>query len=277
MNKENKKYLIISIISVLVILIGVTAAYWIAKIKGDGSQITVTVDTLKIKFNDTQEIIDGEIYLNWQTEKTFSVENESDQDYTYNINIEDLLNTLVTDTLEYRITSDTGFNMEEFKKVNKCPGPEKCIQTIGESVTIGPNAIQTYKIEFRYLNNEFLDQTEDQTKTFSGKLSITRGHKPTLADFFEEKYPKVTKRENGTFGTTISDANVYYEDDKYTEDGNFEKTFENATKLVAYLVKEYNLKLGNIKTHHDFSGKDCPHKILKNNRMEEFIKKVKKY
>lgn len=60
-------------------------------------------------------------------------------------------------------------------------------------------------------------------------------------------------------------------------DGNFEKTFENAAKLVAYLLKEYDLTIDDIKTHQDFSGKDCPHSILENNRMKEFINKVKKY
>lgn len=60
-------------------------------------------------------------------------------------------------------------------------------------------------------------------------------------------------------------------------DGKFEKTFNNVTKLVAYLLKEYNLTVYDLKTHHDFSGKDCPHSILKNNRMDEFIKKVEKY
>lgn len=60
------------------------------------------------------------------------------------------------------------------------------------------------------------------------------------------------------------------------KDGNFNQTFENATKLVAYLLKEYNLSSKDIKTHHDFSGKDCPHSILRDNRMEEFITKVEK-
>lgn len=61
------------------------------------------------------------------------------------------------------------------------------------------------------------------------------------------------------------------------KDGNFEKTFDNAAKLVAYLMKEYNLTIDDVKTHHDFSGKDCPHTILKYNRMGEFKKKVQKY
>ena len=58
------------------------------------------------------------------------------------------------------------------------------------------------------------------------------------------------------------------------KNGDFEKTFENGAKLVAYLLKEYNLTTKSIKTHNDFSGKDCPHFILKDNRMDEFIKKV---
>lgn len=58
------------------------------------------------------------------------------------------------------------------------------------------------------------------------------------------------------------------------EDSNFERTFENAIVLVAYLIKEYNLDINCIRTHHDFSGKDCPHIILKNNRLDEFKNKV---
>ena len=61
------------------------------------------------------------------------------------------------------------------------------------------------------------------------------------------------------------------------EDGNFEKTFENGAKLVAYLLKTYNLNINDIKTHNDFSGKDCPHNILRDNKMGEFKEKVKKY
>ncbi len=60
-------------------------------------------------------------------------------------------------------------------------------------------------------------------------------------------------------------------------DGDFEETFENGAKLVAYLLKEYNLTIDDIKTHQDFSGKDCPHSILENNRMNEFKRKVESF
>ena len=60
-------------------------------------------------------------------------------------------------------------------------------------------------------------------------------------------------------------------------DGDFEKTFDNAAKLVAYLLKAYHLSIDHLKTHHDFSGKDCPHSILQKNRLTEFKKRVGKY
>ncbi len=61
------------------------------------------------------------------------------------------------------------------------------------------------------------------------------------------------------------------------EDGNFEKTFINGVKLVAYLLKKYNLTLDDIKTHYDMIGKDCPRSILRNNRLGEFKEKVSYY
>ncbi len=61
------------------------------------------------------------------------------------------------------------------------------------------------------------------------------------------------------------------------EDGDFNQTYDNATKLVAYLLKSYNLDISAIKTHHDFTGKECPHNILKNKRLGEFKEKVRYY
>lgn len=60
-------------------------------------------------------------------------------------------------------------------------------------------------------------------------------------------------------------------------DGDFDKTFDNATKLVAYLLKAYHLTIEDIKTHYDFNGKDCPHIIRATGRMDEFKEKVSYY
>lgn len=61
------------------------------------------------------------------------------------------------------------------------------------------------------------------------------------------------------------------------KDGNFNKTFDNAAKLVAYLLKEYNLDINAVKTHSDFTGKDCPETMLKSGRFDDFLRKVEGY
>lgn len=58
------------------------------------------------------------------------------------------------------------------------------------------------------------------------------------------------------------------------ESGDFEKTKANAAKLIAYLMKHYDIPLSHVKTHHDFSGKQCPRKMLGN--WEEFLQSVQK-
>ena len=61
------------------------------------------------------------------------------------------------------------------------------------------------------------------------------------------------------------------------EDGDFEKTFDNAARLVAYLLQEYDLSLQDIKQHADFVDKNCPEHIRDENRMDEFRNLVSDY
>ena len=59
--------------------------------------------------------------------------------------------------------------------------------------------------------------------------------------------------------------------------GNFSKTLDNAAKLVAYLLKEYDLSIYAVKTHHDFSGKNCPNTILRYGKMSQFEEMIEGY
>ncbi len=57
-------------------------------------------------------------------------------------------------------------------------------------------------------------------------------------------------------------------------DGDFNKTMENAAKLTAYLLREYNLSIDDVKQHYDFNGKDCPLTIRQEGRWDEFLAMV---
>lgn len=59
------------------------------------------------------------------------------------------------------------------------------------------------------------------------------------------------------------------------EDGDYERTVENTVQLTATLLVDYKLKPSAIKKHEDFSGKNCPAKLLDNDEWDAFIDAVK--
>ncbi len=53
-------------------------------------------------------------------------------------------------------------------------------------------------------------------------------------------------------------------------DGDFEKTVDNAVWLVRELMKQHGVPVGNIRSHKDWTGKNCPEKLLKSG-WDEFV------
>lgn len=60
------------------------------------------------------------------------------------------------------------------------------------------------------------------------------------------------------------------------KDGNFNKAYQNAVELTAYLVKEYGLTINDIVTHHMITGKDCPRFMQKPEEVNAFRMAVSK-
>ena len=60
-------------------------------------------------------------------------------------------------------------------------------------------------------------------------------------------------------------------------DGDFEKTLVNGAKLVAYLLKAYELDMSAVTMHGDYIDKNCPSNLRNDNRWPEFLREVKKY
>ena len=116
-----KRFLIVGIISILVMTIGMSYAYFTGMVIGEGKPINVKANRLAIIFTDTEEIAEDKINPGWSTSKIFTVENKSGSVFYYDINIEDLINTFVTTGyLQYKIiSSDGGYNMEEFIDIPK--------------------------------------------------------------------------------------------------------------------------------------------------------------
>ena len=204
-----KKQTILVVASLLVVVLSVTLAYFTAQIIGKGKDVSVSSADLKIVFTDSDGAISGSnIEPGWSDTKTFTVENNSKGEYKYNIVIKDLLNTFVTKGyLQYKITSTNGgYNMTEFKDVPKSSIATDTILAYSVSIPVG--VTQSYTVEFKYANDESVDQSEDMGKTLSGTLYIEKGTEKlyTLSEKILSDNPIIKTRTD--FDTTFTETNT---------------------------------------------------------------------
>ncbi len=200
-----KKQTILVVASLLVVVLSVTLAYFTAQIIGKGKNVTINSADLKIIFTDSDGSISGTNIEpgKWNVTKTFTIENKSNETYKYNIVIQDLVNTFVTNGyLQYKITSTNGgYNMTEFKDVPKSSVATDTILAYSASIDVG--VTQTYTVQFIYKNDEEVDQSEDMGKKLSGKLFITEGTKEpvTLLSQILNDNPTRSTRSSNNNGT----------------------------------------------------------------------------
>ena len=124
-----------------------------------------------------------------------------------------MLNTFVTKGyLQYKITStNNGYNMTEFKDI-----PKSSIATdtiLAYSVVIPNGVTQSYTIEFKYANDESVDQSDDMGKKLSGTLFITEGtedpNKTLYNQLLVDKSTKLTRTSFSSVLTTDNTKTLY--------------------------------------------------------------------
>ena len=210
-----KKELIIILGSLLIVVLSVTLAYFTTEIFGSGKDISVESTDLKIIFTaGTGTIAGTEIVPGWSSGvNTFTVKNESNSAYKYNIVIKDLVNTFATKGyLLYKITSaDGGYNMGDFKDVPKSSTQKD--KVLAYSVEIAKGDTHTYSVEFKYENSSEVDQSDDMGRILSGTLYIEKGTLPlTLAEKLLEDNPTIQTRSSfSAIFTTTNTGTLYKE------------------------------------------------------------------
>ena len=207
-----KKQTILVVASLLVVVLSVTLAYFTAQIIGEGKNISVSSADLKIVFTDTDGNIEGnDITPGWSNSKTFTVKNESNGTYKYDIIIKDLVNTFKTyKYLEYKITStDGGYNMTDYSYLPKSSTKEDV--ALAYEVSIDKGKTHTYTIEIKYVNDEYVDQSIDMGQSLSGTIYIREFTKPTmkLTDKLMADNPTIGTRTTFTAFTETNTGRLY--------------------------------------------------------------------
>ena len=207
-----KKQTILVVASLLVVVLSVTLAYFTAQIIGKGKDVLVTSADLKIVFTDTDGNIEGNnITPGWSNSKTFTVKNESNGTYKYDIIIKDLVNTFKTyKYLQYKIAStDGGYNMTDYSYLPKASIKEDV--TLAYEVSIDKGKTHTYTIEIKYANDESVDQSIDMGQSLSGTIYIREFTKPTmkLTDKLMADNPTIGTRTTFTAFTETNTGTLY--------------------------------------------------------------------
>ena len=165
--KVNKKYQIaLLVIAIMLIVSGVSYAYFAIAVAGTSNPNIVTSGTMKITYTDGPEVrLDNAIPGDTLT-KTFTVKNTGTVDTSYDIYLSDLINTFVDQSdLAYTLTSDTGANITSDTQM-----PSASSKMVS-SQNITPNETQSYTLTIKFLNkNEAQD--DNQGKLFKTIIKI---------------------------------------------------------------------------------------------------------
>ena len=194
--------------TLIIVTISCSLAFFAARVVGEPKDINLVAKNVAITFNDTSIIANGVVSPGWNTTKTFTITNNSKEEYKYNISIKDLINTFVTEGyLQYKITSTNGYNMTEFKDIPKSSAPKDTILAYSVSIPVG--VTQNYTIEFKYSNDESVDQSDDMGKKLSGTLFITEGTEdPNKTLYNQLLVDKSTKLTRTDFGKVLTNDNT---------------------------------------------------------------------
>ena len=192
MNRKQKIIVSITgIFLVLMILVGLTYAYFLTKITGNTNTKSISVSTanLILEYADINEelISDSTVEPGKSWTKTFVATNKGNKAVTYGVALENIVNTLerkddLVYTLDCKQYSKTGFSIDKTNKTvtgtisGTCNGvsDETTFPSIGTIIVqneIADDKAQVYTLLVTYKEMN-VDQSVDMNKTFSAKANI---------------------------------------------------------------------------------------------------------
>ena len=269
-----KKKVIIPVIASLVtviVLSGVSYAYFSAKIKENNKTETVLKSNeLNLIFTGTNEITANNMIPGDSFTKTFTVENTSNRAVDYNIYMENITNEFNED-LVYTLEDTTGSVIGE----TPLPVTNKDKSYLKTGISIEANTIKTYTLKITFKNTDE-PQNDYQGKTFKGTLGIdtkkiNKEYKETLLNgtdpVLSDNLVPVTIADDGT--VTKADINTEwykYEDKKWANAvilSDNTQTYNNGDiipedNIESYFVwiPRYRYQIFNEGNYKELSNKD---------------------
>ena len=269
MNRKQKIIISVTgIFIVLLILVGLTYAYFLTRIQGNTNtkSISVTTANLILEYADVNDelITDSAVEPGKSWTKTFVANNKGNATVTYGVALENIVNTLerkddLVYTLDCKQYSKTGFSIDKTNKTvtgtisGTCNSvtTETTFPSIGTIIVqneIADDKAQVYTLTITYKEIN-VDQSVDMNKTFSAKANVVDPNvfKPygegTLATAI------IDSAKNKTNGTELvstpktlpaqaTSSFIYL---KGTDPTTFTDTLSNATNYYISYADDYTL------------------------------------
>ena len=208
--KIKKSYLIL-IISVLILLIGVSFAYFSLEITGNDTAKynTITTGALKLTFTDTNALTLDNALPGDSATKTISVKNTGTIDTSYNIVWTKLTNEIINDELVIEATCKrlNSSNTEEGTCESISQTPIKS-DTIKKNISIEPSITHEYTVKVTFIDTGSL-QDYNKNKTFEGKLGITESSVKAVYCTYDGELTQGAEYVNGQYTYKYMQEGVY--------------------------------------------------------------------
>ena len=251
---KNKTTIYLSVVLGLLLVIGVSYAYFSITVNGneEAKDITVTTGNLSLYYNSGPELKVNNIEPGKILIKEFTVTNTGDFDTEFDINMVDMINTIEKDELVYKLdcVSYEKYGQEGQTEIGTCDGQSTTPFNYSEVPTSqklkGNNPIKTGITNKYTLTITFVEtgsvQNYNQGKKFVGKIQINE------YNFNDSNVPVINnaKIDNLLLTALLKDTNglsAYAVTNADAEEPSSWKNVSNKEYTVSDKVDDYDKKL----------------------------------
>ena len=179
--EKRKKGIIIgmtTLVLVILILLGLTYAYYRTRIIGNGAEksLSVTSKKMEITYEDGTAVLstEGKISPGFTASKTFYVKNTGDSDVSYSVLLDKITNEYIRNQdWQVTLTKNGESVIGESDNVYLAVGTHQVL--LGRETIVaseGETTTDTYVLTVTYKNLEEIDQSEDMGSKLSFRVNI---------------------------------------------------------------------------------------------------------
>ena len=180
---KDKKIYIALCVSILLVGVGVSLAYFGIKIIGNDTAKNnkVVTGNLELTFTDTNEITLNDAFPGDSFTKTISVKNTGTKDVSYSLVWTELTNEITKDELVIEATckrlNSSGTKEGTCESISQTPIKSN---TLKKNISIEPSVTHEYTVKVTFIDTGSV-QNYNKNKSFSGKLGINEYKAPNFA------------------------------------------------------------------------------------------------